>query len=369
VSQVLATTLVVLDGGDHVTRVNRRHSATLVLTLIVGLASTLTMTSFVLAAPSGATTRVVHRRTKSRVVATHVAVRTAAAPPPPRPVVPFDVGVLHVTYTDTSRSTDARGDTPASESRVIPVTVRYPIAGAASDTETPDAPAEIGSFPLVVFAHGFDVSADTYATIEHQLASAGFVVAAPDFPLTSSALPGPAIESDVSNQAADVSFVITSILDASEVPAPLFGVIDPTEVGVVGHSDGGVTAAAVAYNSTVADPRIGAAVILSGAEARYDGSWFTTASPPLLAIHGTADEVNSFESSTTLFDDATGPKMLVGVDGGSHLGPFTTDPVEPEVATLAAEFLRDHLEGDTVAAGRLDTDANVDGELTLVAQG
>lgn len=276
--------------------------------------------------------------------------------------------MLHVTYTDTTRSTDARGDAPGSSSRVIQLTVRYPVAGAGSDAEETDAPARIGSFPLVVFAHGFDVSAETYATFEHQLASAGFVVVAPDFPLTSSALPGPAIESDVSNQAADVSFVITALLDRAKVPRPLVGAINPAEVGVIGHSDGGVTAAAVAYNSTVADPRIDAAIILSGAEAQYGGSWFTTASPPLLLIHGTADEVNPFASSSALFDEATGPKMLVAQVGGSHLGPFTTDTVEPEIAALAADFLRAHLERDAAAAGRLGADANIDGELTLVAR-
>jgi fermentation-respiration switch protein FrsA (DUF1100 family) len=285
----------------------------------------------------------------------------------PTPTAPFAVGVTHVTYTDTTRQTDARGDTPASSSRTIPVTIRYPVAGAVSDDEAPELPAVAGSFPLVVLAHGFDVSADTYALLEHQIASAGFVVAAPDFPLTSSAIPGPAIEDDVSNQAGDVSFVISSLLDPTQAPAVVAQAIDRDHVGVVGHSDGGVTAAAVAYNATVADPRVGAAVILSGAEARYDGSWFTTQSPPLLAIHGTDDEVNPFASSTTLYDGATGPAMLVAVQGGSHLGPFTTDADEPDVATLVADFLRAHLEGDPTAAGRLVADANVDGELSLVA--
>ena len=76
-------------------------------------------------------------------------------------------------------------------------------------------------------------------------------------------------------------------------------------VGVVGHSDGGVTAAAVAYNDAVADSRIGAAVVLSGAEIAYPGGWFTRQSPPLLAIHGDADEVNPYWASEQLFADAT----------------------------------------------------------------
>ena len=101
---------------------------------------------------------------------------------------------------------------------------------------------------------------------------------------------------DVVNQAADISALITELTEPTTVPAALRGMIAPGPVGVIGHSDGGITAAAVAYNSSVADHRVGAAVILSGAEIMYDGPWFTTASPPLLAIHGDADEVNPYWS-------------------------------------------------------------------------
>jgi hypothetical protein len=100
--------------------------------------------------------------------------------PPPAPVAPFAVGVLDVTYTDTTRGTAARGSAPASSTRPISVTVRYPAEGDPSTPPAQDAPALDDAFPLVVFAHGFDVSADTYATLETQLAAAGFVVAAPE---------------------------------------------------------------------------------------------------------------------------------------------------------------------------------------------
>jgi pimeloyl-ACP methyl ester carboxylesterase len=258
---------------------------------------------------------------------------------------PYQVAVTQATYVDTGRG------------RTIAVTVSYPVAAAGT------------TFPLVVFAHGFDTSAATYSTIEQQLAADGFVVAAPDFPYTSSASGNALDESDVVNQAGDVSFVITELFDASTRPAALQGLIDTSaKVGVVGHSDGGVTAAGVAYNSSVADPRIGAAAVLSGAEITYPGPWFTTQSPPLLAVHGDADEVNPYAASQQLFDDATGPKYLVTVLGGSHLGPFTTDPVEPAVSTLVADFLHAGLQGDSAAAARIAGDADAPG-LALAAQG
>jgi alpha-beta hydrolase superfamily lysophospholipase len=269
------------------------------------------------------------------------------------PSPPYAVGVTHVTFVDATRG------------RSIAVTLRYPVRGTAGDTETTDEVADAGAYPLVVLAHGYDVSAATYAALEHQLAAAGFVVAAPDFPETSSAATDDPDEDDVVNQATDVSFVVTQLLTPATVPHVLAGAISSGPVGVVGHSDGGVTAAAVAYNSTVADPRVGAAVILSGAEARYGGTWFSTQSPPLLAVHGTDDAVNPLSSSEQLFADATGSKMLVTVDGGSHLGPFTTDATEPAVGALVADFLRAHLDTDFGAAQRLSGDASVPGELSL----
>ena len=92
--------------------------------------------------------------------------------------------------------------------------------------------------------------------MEEQLAASGFVVAAPDFPFTSANSEW-LDRGDVVNQAADVSALITQLTDPTTVPDALRGVIAPGPVGVVGHSDGGITAAAVAYNSSVADPACG----------------------------------------------------------------------------------------------------------------
>ena len=262
-----------------------------------------------------------------------------------------DGGPYDVTETQVADVDDSRGG------RRITVTVLSPLAPAGR------------TFPLVVFAHGFGVSAGTYATLEHQVAAAGFVVAAPEFPYTSSMSGNSLDRGDVVNQAADVSLVITELLDPATVPDTVRGLIaTSTPVGVIGHSDGGITAAAVAYNASAADPRIGAAVILSGAATMYPGPWFTTASPPLLAIHGNADDINPYAASQQLYADATGPKWLVTVLGGSHLGPFTTDTVEPAVATLVTDFLHAQLQDDTTATARIASDANADG-LTLTADG
>jgi pimeloyl-ACP methyl ester carboxylesterase len=251
--------------------------------------------------------------------------------------------------------------------RELHVTIRYPIPGAANPADTPSAAALSGMFPLVVFAHGYALSDATYPRLLHDLAAEGFVVADPQFPLSSAALPGPAIRGDEVAQAADLAFVADQLLSSAARPVPLSSVILSAPLAVVGHSDGAITAAGLAANSCCADRRIGAAVLLSGALADFPGSWFTTASPPTLIIHGNADEVNPLDSSFGIYDAAHAPKMLVVVDGGTHIGAFEDDASRPQVVRLMADFLHAYLQHDADAAARLTPDAEVQGVLQLWA--
>jgi dienelactone hydrolase len=175
--------------------------------------------------------------------------------------------------------------------RTVAVTM-YDATRDRTITVTVYAPVTDGEFSLVVMVHGFAAAASDYETLDTQLAAAGFVVAAPDFPRSSRAVTT-SPSRDIVEQATDVSFVLDQLLNLETVPTALFGSIDDGPVAVMGHSDGGVTAAGVAFNSAAADPRIGAAVIMSGGAFGFSGSWFTGESTPaLLVLHGTADEVN-----------------------------------------------------------------------------
>ncbi len=58
---------------------------------------------------------------------------TTAAAPPPR-TTPYFVGQLHRTFVDPTRSSPARGGTPASDSRTIRTTIYYPTTLAPSPT-------------------------------------------------------------------------------------------------------------------------------------------------------------------------------------------------------------------------------------------
>ena len=278
---------------------------------------------------------------------------------------PYAVGVTTFTLVDPTRGTPARGSIPASSARTIRVTVYYPVAGTPGPTTSTDKAALETGFPLVVMVHGDAVSAATYAVLETDLAASGLVVVAPDFPVSSSALPGPA-ERDPVEQAADVSFVIASLHGGTDVPGVLAGAIGLGPVGVVGHSDGGITAAGLAFNDGAADPAVGAVVILSGAEGFFPGGWFDGPSPALLSVHGTADEVNPFGASQSLYQQAAGAKWFVAVEGGTHLEPFTTSPLVDEIASLSADFLHAELAGDAAAVARITADASAPG-LSLVA--
>jgi len=263
------------------------------------------------------------------------------------------VTVLQLPFVDASRTTGARGAQAAHPGRTLVTSIYVPAAPA------------VGPFPLVVFAHGFNQSTAAYAGLLRTVAAGGYVVAAPEFALTSTALSGPAIRSDVLNEPGDVSFLITAIRGAAAQPGPLQGQVAPGPVAVMGHSDGAVVAAAVAFNSCCVDPRVGAAVVLSGAESQFRGSWFGHHSPALLIVHGDADTVNPLPSGQLLYAGSTGPAFLVTVTGGTHLGPFTAEPVRSLVGRVVVDFLDAEAGGDATAGPRLQADGNVPGVLTM----
>ena len=258
------------------------------------------------------------------------------------------VAQLSLPLVDTSRRA-------GSGPRVLTTSVWYPAAPG-------------GPFPLVVFAHGYNVTPAPYAGLLQSWARAGYVVAAPTFPLTNPGAPGGPNEDDVVNQPADVRFVIDRLLAADAQPGPLAGLINPQKIGVAGHSDGGITAAAVAYNTCCRDPRISAAIVMAGAEIGVPGgSYFPPGSAPMLAVQGDADRSNNPQNSRHLYDaDGGGPKYLLDLPGASHGGPFMGGGPDAEVVQQATiDFLDRYLKTGT--AGQLLHDASVPGVASILA--
>ena len=282
---------------------------------------------------------------------------------------PFAVGKIVVRYIDTSRFVHFPRHRP--QPRPLVTVVRYPALGDPSRVDVRGAaPAtSSGPFPLIVFGHGFDVTPAVYVHLLQAWARAGYVVAAPIFPLTNENAPGGADESDIVSQPADMSFVITQMLAGSAAPQGILSrLLDSSEIAVSGQSDGGETALATAYDTHYLDRRIDAAIILSGAELTRPRFYFQHPSPPLLATQGTADIVNLPHYTYAFFHAAPAPKFLLKLLGAPHLGPYTDE--EPQlgvVERVTVAFLDRYLKHLPGARGRLWKAGKVPGVATLSA--
>jgi predicted dienelactone hydrolase len=281
------------------------------------------------------------------------------------------VGLRILRLVDSSRSVQLSDGN--SEPRTLLTYVRYPALGAPSLTDVRGAPAARadGPFPLIVFGHGFAVTPELYAGLLQAWTRAGYVVAAPVFPLENANAPGGPDESDLTNQPADMRFVISRLLAAGAAGSgPLAGLIDPTRIAATGQSDGGDTALAVAYNRNFRDPRISAAIILSGAEMPGVGGFtFPPGSPPLLATQGSADTINPPGLTNAFFEVARRPKYLLSLPGAEHLPPYSDQ--QPQLAIVervTKAFLDGYLKGNARALERLTALGNVPGTAQMLAE-
>lgn len=228
---------------------------------------------------------------------------------------------------DVSRLAHFRNGT--SGPRVLVTAVRYPRGGH-------------GPFPLVVFAHGFIETPDNYARLLNAWAGAGYVVAAPSFPVERPGAPGGPDRSDLGNEPADLSFVISRLIAPG---SPVRTLIDSRRIAVAGQSDGAIAALSVAYDRRFRDPRIDAAIVMSGA-AMGGFSQPPAGSPPLLAVQGTQDPFNSPSTTTYYFNLVRRPKFLLWLLGAKHLEPYTTnDRWAPVVRVATTRFLDRYLRG------------------------
>jgi predicted esterase len=285
---------------------------------------------------------------------------TASAPSPPGTSTAAPAAATVTTRVlplrDGSRSTDptplTRG-TDAVPGRLLPTTLFLPSSG--------------GRHPLIVFSHGFGSDPAAYSELLSSWAAAGFVVAAPTFPLSSRESTHRA-SLDVPNQPADVSFVITSLLALNATAGdPLHGRIDPAHIAVAGHSAGAITTIGL-LSTCCADHRIRAAVVLSGS-TRHFGTRLGLPAVPAFFVHGLDDDVLRIADDRAVFAATTGPAAFLTLTHGTHSAPYDddSDPSYPVVRATTTDFLRWALAGDRAALARLRGDAASSGTATLTA--
>lgn len=285
----------------------------LVLCLLAGSCST----------PTSTTTS-----TTTAPALTPAADTTTVPGPPPTSVTegrPYTVTLLNETFVDTRRPTSPNGTvaTPAA-SRSLPTTIHLPTG--------------TGPAPLIVFSHGLGGSPAKFTRLHQAWAEAGYVVAAPRFPLTSDANPDHRTDAaDLINQPADVSFVIDEMLAASDAgTGALAGRIDAERIGAAGLSLGGATTYGVVLNDCCIDPRIASAVVMAGAILITTGANDTSRNVPIFALHGDADLALPYRLGRSAWESLDGPSWLATLVGGDHAGPFE-DPSTPwDDAVVAA---------------------------------
>ena len=279
----------------------------------------------------------------------------------------FAVGRRDVTFVDSSRPTAANGTYAGAPTRTLPVRILYP----AQTDGTGTTPVPDRRFPLVVFAHGFTANGPVYeGALLREIAAAGYVVAAPTFPLSNGGAPGGPTPGDYVNQPGDVSFVITQMLRGDSTSSdPLYRTIARRHVGVGGHSLGAVTTLGVTENSCCRDRRIDAAFPISGFPLPFPGgTYYTGLTPPptpVLLVHGNADQTAPFVGSTLVYTNASAPKYLETLIGAPHV-PFV-DPWHATVVHTITDFLDRYLKRRPGAAAALGRDGNVPGVATLQA--
>jgi predicted esterase len=254
---------------------------------------------------------------------------TVARSTPHRAASPVPVRNLEVTRTqlalvDRSRPVTSDGSELAPY-RSLPTSVWAPVG--------------TGPYPLVVFVHGYDKGPLDYARFCTVLASSGYVVAAPSFPLEDPARGFPLDRSELAAEAADVSFVITAV----DAAGPAYRV-DPAEVAVAGHSDGADVAVLVGYGRGTLDRRVSA--VVADAPDPMTGP-VDPSTVPLLLVQGTRDSVVPYAASQSVFATLDAPVLYVSLIGADHLPPIAGGtPWTPVLDTAVAGFL------DGTIAGR-----------------
>lgn len=272
--------------------------------------------------------------------------------------------------------------------RTLVTEIRYPTLDDAAGEVAGAPPASSrGPFPVVVFAHGYDVTPDTYAPLLDAWVRAGFVVVAPFFPDENedevAALGGPYTEAgfeaqdDKVNEPQDLAYVIDTVAADAARPAAgpaavLWHLADPSEMVLAGQSDGAEVAGALGYSSSYASlwaslavkPRLVA--VLSGAE--LGGSYAVPASDPvLLVVQSATDGCNWPQYSTQLYDalGEGGGKWFLELDDSTHLGPYDSESAAGAVVQSASIALFDRAVGRSAAEGRLVADVARSGVASL----
>ncbi|MFI1916890.1 alpha/beta hydrolase family protein [Nocardia sp. NPDC020380] len=314
-----------------------------------------------------------------------IAHATADSPPAvvislPAPTGDLPVGVTEIRFEDSDRPDPWRAD----QRRELMVRIWYPAADSASAPTTPwitggalqaqtsdltdlgidpdrwefgpghsqlDAPARTagGPFPILLFSPGMDDPAGLSTAQAEDLASHGYIVAAinhtheafavqfPDGRTERTVIPldsPPEVLSDVllPVRVADTRFVLNRLTDiatgtATAETVDLAPSLDPTRVGMFGHSLGGSTTAQAMHD----DPRIRAGANLDGpllGPVVADGL-----NRPLLMLGNDNPRWLNRENWDPFWPNNSGAKIPLRLSGTEHMSFNDVGLILPQLTT------------------------------------
>jgi hypothetical protein len=274
-------------------------------------------------------------------------VRAAEKPPSS-----FGVGLGLVTWVDKQGYTENFATATTRPGRSLQVEILYPtLSVKAPSVKVLAAPAyRFGPYPVVVFAHGYNVDPNTYRALLASWAEAGYVVVAPFFPDTSmaaiAAQNGVDTESDIFNQPGDIAFVVSEVIKAAEGSPQsrisyLAPMLDPHEIILAGQSDGGDTVAGLEYDRVYGSVRASmpvkplAVAILSGSELERAEDVYSPppgGGPDVLVVQSLTDACNDPAYSAQLYNMLKGStKWFLALDNATHLGPYVGLSVDARI--------------------------------------
>jgi len=229
---------------------------------------------------------------------------------------PFQAGVRTITMTKKSVVNP-------TEDRVLDVVVWYPTTPGAGPIDGAtqavlNAPLDDsgGPYPVLLFSHGSCGYPLQSIFLTPLIASRGYIVIAPPHPgNTLFEFPNcgtPAVQvASAQERPQDVIFALDQMLAANaDSGSDFFGALDPSRIGMSGHSFGGFTTYFVAN----LDPRIKMAIPMAPAAPGNNAALHV----PSLLMLGNIDSVISLPTARQAFTNSDTPKWKVEIEHAGH---------------------------------------------------
>lgn len=246
----------------------------------------------------------------------------------PASAADYVVGSRQMTFMDEMRQVKPGPGFAGAPTRRLDVIVWYPAEAGAGGLADAASLAEDGPWPLIVYSHGTFGRADNATHLVADLVRHGYVVAAANYPLTSSKSYARILQaqiSDVREQTRDVRLVIDRLLaDSFLGPA-----IDEAKIGTTGHSLGGVTSYFTSFGVQTRDSRIGATAMIGAGdpvqsalsqEMGLSGTGHAAVSVPALFLSAEKDVFARMTGRPhAAYSRIEKPKYEIMIKGGVHV--------------------------------------------------